>query len=89
MIVSVKQYDIPKSPEQCRQRLREEFLKHNDIKDIRIVDMLVIKVSLYHVILYDCSTTYHKILFLFNSGPNGVKRNSKHLETKGTYNGLL
>lgn len=39
----VKQYDIPKSPEQCRQRLREEFLKHNDIKDIRIVDMLVIK----------------------------------------------
>lgn len=35
--------NIPKSVEQCRAKLREEFLKHKDIEDIRIVDMLVIK----------------------------------------------
>ncbi|CAG9760641.1 unnamed protein product [Ceutorhynchus assimilis] len=39
----VKQYDMPKSVEQLRDRLREEFNKHQDIKDVRIVDMLVIK----------------------------------------------
>lgn len=40
----MKQYDIPKSVEQCRDKLREEFSKHDNIKDIRVIDMLVIKV---------------------------------------------
>ncbi|XP_055317296.1 NADH dehydrogenase [ubiquinone] 1 alpha subcomplex subunit 6 [Sitodiplosis mosellana] len=35
--------NIPKSVDQCRAKLREEFLKHKDLEDIRIVDMLVIK----------------------------------------------
>lgn len=35
--------NIPKTVEQCRSKLREEFLKHKDLTDIRIVDMLVIK----------------------------------------------
>lgn len=38
-------YDIPKSVEQCREKLREEFLKHKNVSDIRVIDMLVIKVS--------------------------------------------
>ncbi|XP_055537248.1 NADH dehydrogenase [ubiquinone] 1 alpha subcomplex subunit 6 [Wyeomyia smithii] len=39
----VMDYDIPKSVEQCREKLREEFLKNKDVSDIRVIDMLVIK----------------------------------------------
>ncbi|EAT34732.1 AAEL013043-PA [Aedes aegypti] len=39
----VMDYDIPKSVEQCREKLREEFLKHKNVTDIRVIDMLVIK----------------------------------------------
>lgn len=44
LAVLVTDYDIPKSAEQCRDKLREEFKKHGNIKDIRVIDMLVIKV---------------------------------------------
>ncbi|XP_011308894.1 NADH dehydrogenase [ubiquinone] 1 alpha subcomplex subunit 6 [Fopius arisanus] len=37
------EYDIPKTEKDLRQKLRDEFCKHKDVKDIRIVDMLVIK----------------------------------------------
>lgn len=36
-------YDIPKSIEQCRAKVREQFVKNKDITDIRVSDMLVIK----------------------------------------------
>ena len=39
----VLEYDIPKTQEQCRKKLREEFEKNRHVKDIRVVDMLVIK----------------------------------------------
>uniref|UniRef100_A0A1L8E0P9 NADH dehydrogenase [ubiquinone] 1 alpha subcomplex subunit 6 n=1 Tax=Nyssomyia neivai TaxID=330878 RepID=A0A1L8E0P9_9DIPT len=39
----VMDYDIPKSVEQCREKLREEFLKNKSVSDIRVIDMLVIK----------------------------------------------
>lgn len=39
----VDKFDIPKSEEQCRAKIKEEFLKHKDIQDVRVVDMLVIK----------------------------------------------
>ncbi|XP_059608838.1 NADH dehydrogenase [ubiquinone] 1 alpha subcomplex subunit 6 [Phlebotomus argentipes] len=39
----VMDYDIPKNIEQCREKLREEFLKNKDVTDIRVIDMLVIK----------------------------------------------
>lgn len=42
----MKQYDIPKSTEQLKAKLREEFTKHPDYTDIRVIDMLVIKVKL-------------------------------------------
>uniref|UniRef100_T1GKN3 NADH dehydrogenase [ubiquinone] 1 alpha subcomplex subunit 6 n=1 Tax=Megaselia scalaris TaxID=36166 RepID=T1GKN3_MEGSC len=40
----VMDYDIPMSIEQCRAKLREEFLKNKDVQDIRVIDMLVVKV---------------------------------------------
>ena len=36
-------YDIPKSIEQCRGKLRDKFVENSRIQDIRVVDMLVIK----------------------------------------------
>jgi len=38
-----KGYDITKSVEQCRVKLREEFEKNRHVTDIRVIDMLVIK----------------------------------------------
>jgi hypothetical protein len=45
----VMDYDIPKSVEQCRAKLREEFEKHRHITDIRVIDILVIKVGVQDV----------------------------------------
>ncbi|KAK7791310.1 hypothetical protein R5R35_000818 [Gryllus longicercus] len=39
----VLDYDIPKTIEECRAKLREEFDKNRHVKDIRVIDMLVIK----------------------------------------------
>ncbi|XP_056646163.1 NADH dehydrogenase [ubiquinone] 1 alpha subcomplex subunit 6 [Diorhabda carinulata] len=39
----VKNYDIPRTVEQCKTKLREEFTKFDEIKDVRLIDMLVIK----------------------------------------------
>ncbi|XP_073985254.1 NADH dehydrogenase (ubiquinone) B14 subunit [Rhodnius prolixus] len=39
----VMDYDIPKNITQCREKLREEFMKHKDVTDIRVIDMLIIK----------------------------------------------
>ncbi|CAK1551084.1 unnamed protein product [Leptosia nina] len=39
----VKDYDIPKSEEQCRAKLREYFVKNKDVTDVRVIDLLVIK----------------------------------------------
>ncbi|KAI5697509.1 NADH dehydrogenase [ubiquinone] 1 alpha subcomplex subunit 6 [Diaphorina citri] len=36
-------YDVPKSEEQIKEKIRSEFLKHKHVTDIRIIDMLVIK----------------------------------------------
>ena len=38
-------YDIPKSVEQCRAKLREKFEENRHVKDIRVIDALVIKVG--------------------------------------------
>jgi hypothetical protein len=44
LIIPVMDYDIPKSVEQCRAKLREEFEKNRHVSDIRVIDMLVVKV---------------------------------------------
>jgi hypothetical protein len=44
-------YDIPKSVEQCRVKLREEFEKNRHVTDIRVIDMLVIKVCVWDVFI--------------------------------------
>lgn len=43
--LAVMDYDIPMTVEQCRDKLREEFVKHRNVTDIRVIDMLVIKVN--------------------------------------------
>ncbi|CAG0900592.1 unnamed protein product [Darwinula stevensoni] len=39
----VHEFDIPKSVRQCREKLKEEFVKNKDLKDVRIIDAKVIK----------------------------------------------
>ncbi|KAJ8722085.1 hypothetical protein PYW08_004487 [Mythimna loreyi] len=39
----VMDYDIPKTEDACRAKLKELFLKNKDVTDIRVIDMLVIK----------------------------------------------
>lgn len=39
----VMDYDMPKNIQQCRAKLREEFDRHKNVTDIRVIDMLVIK----------------------------------------------
>ncbi|CAN7943930.1 unnamed protein product [Ixodes hexagonus] len=36
-------YDIPVTAEQGRTKLRQEFLKNKHVRDIRAIDLLVIK----------------------------------------------
>lgn len=43
--ISVRTFDIPKSREQLHEKLRSEFAKHKNVTDIRVIDMLVIKVN--------------------------------------------
>lgn len=37
------EYDIPKTESHCRAKLREEFEKNRQVKDVRVIDMLVVK----------------------------------------------
>ncbi|CAG9761378.1 unnamed protein product [Ceutorhynchus assimilis] len=39
----IKHFDIEYNEERCQAKLREEFTKYDTIKDIRVIDMLVIK----------------------------------------------
>ncbi|KAH7950322.1 hypothetical protein HPB49_022409 [Dermacentor silvarum] len=47
----VKLYDIPVSAEQARAKLREEYVKNKHVRDIRAIDLLVIKVTTSTVML--------------------------------------
>ncbi|XP_076290862.1 NADH dehydrogenase (ubiquinone) B14 subunit [Lasioglossum baleicum] len=37
------EYDVPKTQKECQQRLREEFDRHRNVTDIRVIDLLVAK----------------------------------------------
>ncbi|XP_068633203.1 NADH dehydrogenase [ubiquinone] 1 alpha subcomplex subunit 6-like [Battus philenor] len=39
----IKFFDIPKTEEDCRLKLRENFYKHAKVTDVRVIDILVIK----------------------------------------------
>ncbi|XP_043282660.1 NADH dehydrogenase [ubiquinone] 1 alpha subcomplex subunit 6 [Venturia canescens] len=36
-------FDLPLNENDLRKKLRDEFMKHRNVKDIRVIDMLVIK----------------------------------------------
>jgi hypothetical protein len=77
-------YDIPKSETQCRAKLREEFLRHQHVTDIRVIDMLVIKVTLFYIYF-----VHFWQRSLSNAGSNGAERGRQEVETKGPHNALL
>lgn len=41
----VSNYDIPRTKEECRQKLKEEFKRNAHINDLRVIDLLLIKVK--------------------------------------------
>ena len=43
LLYLVAEYDLPKTEVQCREKLREEFEKNRRVKDVRVIDVLVIK----------------------------------------------
>lgn len=48
----MKDFDIPKSEQQCRAKLREVFVNNKDVTDIRVIDMLVIKVGIHLIEIF-------------------------------------
>ncbi|XP_029038603.1 NADH dehydrogenase (ubiquinone) B14 subunit [Osmia lignaria lignaria] len=36
-------YDIPKTEEECKRKLKEEFRRNSTVRDLRVIDMLIIK----------------------------------------------
>merc|ERR1712241_1174061 len=37
------EYDMPVNPKMCRDKVKEKFLANANVKDTRVIDMLVIK----------------------------------------------
>ncbi|KAK1134109.1 hypothetical protein K0M31_011891 [Melipona bicolor] len=36
-------YILPVTKEECQQKLREEFYRHANVRDLRVIDMLLVK----------------------------------------------
>lgn len=43
IVYAVKMYHVPITAVHIRAKIREKFLKHKDLTDIRVIDMLVVK----------------------------------------------
>ena len=44
----VSEFDIPVNEAQAKAKLRERFTANANVKDLRVIDMLVIKVKIYY-----------------------------------------
>lgn len=86
-IFTVFRYHIDVTNEQCRAKLREMFYKNQNVKDLRVIDILVIKVLKFYFTSFQYFFTM--VRFYFISGSDGTQRNSQSLERKESYNGLL
>ena len=43
----IQEYDIPVNEAQAKEKLREKFIANSTVKDVRVIDMLVIKVRIF------------------------------------------
>lgn len=43
LIILVEKINVNKTEEECKEKLREVFVRNKDVADVRIIDMLVIK----------------------------------------------
>lgn len=41
----VSNYDLPRTKKECQQKLKEEFKRNAHISDLRVIDLLLIKVK--------------------------------------------
>ena len=58
-MVIVMEYHIPKSKQDIRNKIREEFKKNAHVKDVRAIDMMVIKVCKFNIF-----STFNEKVFL-------------------------
>ena len=64
-----------------RKKVREEFQKNSHVRDPRVIDMLVIKVS-----LLQCAPDQYS---LHTVGKDGTGRNFQHVQTEVTCHEIL
>lgn len=44
----VEQFQLPYPVKKVHNRIREEFMKNSHVRDVRAIDLLVIKVKILH-----------------------------------------
>ena len=49
MPTMVDRYELPVNVEGCRRQLRKKFEENSHLKDLRVIDMVVIKVSCFRI----------------------------------------
>ena len=58
----LSQMPMPVTQQECQNMLHQQFMKHKDVKDTRIIDMLVVKVSKLQGNLLKSSQNYVRSL---------------------------
>ncbi|XP_055610442.1 NADH dehydrogenase [ubiquinone] 1 alpha subcomplex subunit 6-like [Uranotaenia lowii] len=72
-------YDIPKTVPECRAKLREEFLRHKEVYDIRVIDMLVVQ---GHIRLKEVMNRWQQKGHLMQHWNDGVEPKPKDFLSK-------
>ncbi|XP_012274959.1 NADH dehydrogenase [ubiquinone] 1 alpha subcomplex subunit 6 [Orussus abietinus] len=63
--IIVWEFDIPRTVDQCKAKLREEFIKHRNLTDIRVIDMLIVKGQMELRETTELWKTKGQIMYLF------------------------
>lgn len=77
-VLLVLTYNIPITVEMCNMKLREKFMENAHVKDLRTIDLLVVKVRIGQFNLKQNSEW--GVL-----GSNGIDRIGQSLETETSY----
>ena len=62
-----KMYDIPVTEQNCRDTIKASFVKNKNLKDIRVIDMMVIKVESELIVLTKLNSLKSKIYCFLGS----------------------
>ncbi|KOX68416.1 NADH dehydrogenase [ubiquinone] 1 alpha subcomplex subunit 6 [Melipona quadrifasciata] len=81
-------YILPVTKEECQQKLREEFYRHANVRDLRVIDMLLIKVRI--IFSYSFYVYYNRYINKYVMvGANGTSGSLFSMETRCNIVALL